>query len=446
MSLRCYLLQITSVSLCIKIKKSTNLQAEIITIGDEILIGQITDTNSKWIAERLNDIGVGVYQITSIQDDKIHILKALAEAENNADIIILTGGLGPTKDDITKNTLTEYFDDELVLNQLIVEHIKTLFGRIKYKYTPLDIEQAMLPKKATALRNDIGTASGMWFEKNGKIVVSLPGVPNEMKGLILSHVLPKLQKSFQLPYIVHKTILTYGLGESAVAVKISDWEDALPSCIKLAFLPAYGKLRLRLSARGTDKSVLENLLAEETIKLQAIIGDIIIGFEEKDTIEVVLQKQFNDANKTLAVAESCTGGDIAKMITSVPGASKFFNGGIIAYSAKAKEDILQVSHETINTFSVVSAEVVKEMASNCRRIFKSDYAIATTGNAGPTTDKTDKSVGVVFIAIASEKGVLVEEFNFGQPRERVIQKAAIKSLEMLQKEFLKNNKNSLLDM
>ena len=422
------------------------MQAEIITIGDEILIGQITDTNSKWIAERLNEIGVGVYQITSIQDDKTHILKALAEAENNADVIILTGGLGPTKDDITKKTLAQYFDDELVLNEAVVEHIKTLFGRIKYKYTPLDIEQAMLPKKAIALRNDIGTASGMWFAKNGKVFVSLPGVPNEMKSLILNHVLPKLQDSYKLPYILHKTILTYGMGESAVAVKISDWEDALPSCIKLAFLPSYGKVRLRLSARGTDKAFLESALAEETIKLQMIIGDIIVGYEEKDTIEVVLQKLFSKADKTLAVAESCTGGDIAKMITSVSGASKFFKGGIVAYSAKVKEEILQVSNSTIDQHTVVSQEVAKEMAINCKRIFKSDYAIATTGNAGPTTDKTDKSVGVVFIAIASENGVLVEEFNFGQPRERVIQKASIKSLEMLQKEFLKNNKNSLLDM
>jgi nicotinamide-nucleotide amidase len=422
------------------------LQAEIITIGDEILIGQITDTNSKWIAERLNEIGVGVYQITSIQDDKSHILKALAEAENNADIIILTGGLGPTKDDITKKTLAEYFDDELVVNESVVEHIKTLFGRIKYKYTPLDIEQAMLPKKALALRNDIGTASGMWFAENGKVFVSLPGVPNEMKGLVLNHVLPKLQESYKLPYILHKTILTYGMGESTVAVKICDWEDALPSFIKLAFLPSYGKLRLRLSARGTDKTILETALAEETIKLQAIIGNIIIGYEEKDTIEVVLQKMFNKADKTLAVAESCTGGDISKMITSVAGASKYFNGGVVAYSAKAKEEILHVSGKTIDRYSVVSKEVAKEMALNCRRIFNCDYAIATTGNAGPTTDKTDKSVGIVFIAIASENGVLVEEFNFGQPRERVIQKASIKSLEMLQKEFLKNNKNSLLDM
>jgi nicotinamide-nucleotide amidase len=263
---------------------------------------------------------------------------------------------------------------------------------------------------------------------------------------VLNHVLPKLQESYKLPYILHKTILTYGMGESTVAVKISDWEDALPSFIKLAFLPSYGKLRLRLSARGTDKTILETALAEETIKLQAIIGNIIIGYEEKDTIEVVLQKMFNKADKTLAVAESCTGGDISKMITSVAGASKYFNGGVVAYSAKAKEEILHVSGKTIDRYSVVSKEVAKEMALNCRRIFNCDYAIATTGNAGPTTDKTDKSVGIVFIAIASENGVLVEEFNFGQPRERVIQKASIKSLEMLQKEFLKNNKNSLLDM
>lgn len=428
------------------ILKPKTLQAEIITIGDEILIGQITDTNSKWIAERLNEIGVGVYQITSVQDDKAHILKSLVEAESNADIIILTGGLGPTKDDITKHTLAEYFEDELALNESVVEHIKTLFAKIKYNYTPLDIEQAMLPKKALVLKNEIGTASGMWFDKNGKIFISLPGVPNEMKGLISNHVLPKLQQSFKLPYILHKTILTYGMGESAVAEKISNWEDALPTYIKLAFLPSYGKLRLRLSARGGDKSFLEKALAEETVKLQAIIGDIIVGYEESDTIEVLLNKLFIKSNKTLALAESCTGGDIAKMITSVAGASKFFKGGIVAYSASIKQDLLQVSKETISKFSVVSKQVAAEMAINCRSIFKSDYAIATTGNAGPTIDNTDKTVGVVFIAIASDNGIYVEEFNFGQPRERVIQKASIKSLEILRKEFLKNNKNSLLDI
>lgn len=422
------------------------MQAEIITIGDEILIGQITDTNSKWIAERLNEIGVGVYQITSIQDDKNHILKALAEAESNADIIILTGGLGPTKDDITKHTLAEYFEDELVLNQSVVHHIKKLFAKLKYVHTNLDIEQAMLPKKAVILKNEIGTASGMWFEKSEKIVVSLPGVPNEMKGLMQNHVLPKLQKSFQLPFILHKTILTYGSGESAVAVKIAKWESELPQMIKLAFLPSYGKLRLRLSARGTDKKVLEKFLEEEIIRLQAIIGDIIIGFEEKDTIEVLINKLLTNQKKTLSIAESCTGGEISKMITSVAGASCFFKGALVAYSADVKQEFLHVSSLSIEKHSVVSQEVVKEMAINCKKIFKTDFAIATTGNAGPTKDKTDKSVGVVFIAIASDSGVLVEEFNFGQPREKVIERASVKSLEMLRKEILKNSANSLLDI
>lgn len=422
------------------------MQAEIITIGDEILIGQITDTNSKWIAERLNEIGVDVYQITSIQDDKNHILKALAEAESNADIIILTGGLGPTKDDVTKQTLIEYFEDELVLNQSAVNHIKKLFARLKYTHTNLDIEQAMLPKKAIALKNNLGTAFGMWFEKNGKIFVSLPGVPNEMKGLMLDHVLPKLQKSFQLPFILHRTILTYGSGESAVAVKIAKWESELPLMIKLAFLPSYGKLRLRLSTRGTDKKVLEKLLEEEIIRLQAIIGDIIVGFEEKDTIEVAINKLLTESRQTLSIAESCTGGEISKMITSVAGASCFFKGALVAYSSDIKQELLHVSKMTIDKYSVVSEEVVQEMALNCKEIFKTDFAIATTGNAGPTTDKTDKSIGVVFIAIASDSGVFVEEFNFGQPRGKVIERASVKSLEMLRKEILKNSTNSLLDI
>ena len=225
------------------------MQAEIITIGDEILIGQITDTNSKWIAEQLNTIGVSVYQITSIQDEKEHILKAIAEAEENADIIILTGGLGPTKDDITKHTLVSYFDDELIFQDHIADHIKHLFAKINYAYTKMDLQQAMLPTKAIILKNDWGTASGMWFEKNGKVIISLPGVPNEMKGLMRDHVLTKLQKSFHLPYIIHKTLLTYGMGESRVSGRIENWETDLPKMIKLAYLPSYGRVRLILTAK-----------------------------------------------------------------------------------------------------------------------------------------------------------------------------------------------------
>lgn len=419
------------------------MQAEIITIGDEILIGQITDTNSKWIAEQLNMIGVSVYQITSIQDDKLHILKAVAEAEENVDIVILTGGLGPTKDDITKHTLVSYFDDKLIMYSDIEEHIKQLFAKIKYQYTDLDIQQALLPEKAMILKNYFGTASGMWFDKNNKIFISLPGVPNEMKGLMTNSVLPKLQKSFHLPYIVHKTVQTIGMGESKVAQRIENWENELPSFIKLAYLPSYGKLRLRLTAKGQDKEYIEKLINEQVEKLYHIIGDIIVGLEEKDSLEFLIQKLLAKNKQTLSTAESCTGGNIAKIITSVAGASQFFSGSVVTYSAKAKNEILKVSLKTIENYSVVSEQVVKEMAVNCKELFDTDYAIATTGNAGPTKEKTDKNVGVVFIALATPNGVIVEEYNFGQPREKVIKRASIKALEILRKEILKNNSNSL---
>ena len=419
------------------------MQAEIITIGDEILIGQITDTNSKWIAEQLNEIGVSVYQITSVQDDKQHILKSIAEAEENADIIILTGGLGPTKDDITKRTLVEYFDDKLVMYKNIADHIKQLFAKINYQYTDLDIQQAMLPEKATIFKNYLGTASGMWFERHGKAFVSLPGVPNEMKGLMQHNVLPKLQDLFHLPFIVHRTVQTYGMGESRVAQRIEEWENELPKIIKLAYLPSYGKLRLRLTARGDDKSILENAIEEEIKKLYQIIGDIIVGMEERETIELIIHRLMVDNDLTLSTAESCTGGNIAKMITSVAGASQFFKGSIVAYSAKVKHDILGISSETIKKYSVVSEQVAQEMAVQCKKLLQTDFAIATTGNAGPTTDKTDKTVGAVFVAIATPNKVLVEEFYFGQPREKVIERSSVKALEMLRKEILKNTENSL---
>ncbi|MEN8187180.1 MAG: competence/damage-inducible protein A [Bacteroidota bacterium] len=419
------------------------MQAEIITIGDEILIGQITDTNSKWIAERLNEIGIHVYQITSVQDEKEHILKALAEAEENADIILLTGGLGPTKDDITKHTITGYFEDKLVFNEGVFEHVRNLFSRMNIPPTKFDKQQAMLPEKAKILKNEIGTAAGMWFERGKKIFISMPGVPAEMKGLMLDHVLPQFKEKFHLPYIVHKTILTYGMNESNVARLLEDWENNLPDFIKLAYLPSYEKLRLRFTAKGEVKESLIKVIDQEIEKLFPIIGDIIIGIEESDLIEVVINRKMIQNNLTLSIAESCTGGNIAKMITSVAGTSKYFNGSVVTYSAKAKKDILGILPETIEKFTVVSEQVAKDMALKCKKLFQSDYAIATTGNAGPTTDKTDKTVGTVFIAIAGNDGVVVEEFNFGQPREKVIRRASSRALEMLKKEILKNNKNSL---
>jgi len=414
------------------------MQAEIITIGDEILIGQILDSNSKWIAEELNKIGVSVYQITSIQDNRAHILKALKEAKLNADIVILTGGLGPTKDDITKLTLAAYFNDHLVLNEEIEAHIKSMFAKMNYPFTRVNRDQALVPSKCIPLKNNWGTAPGMWFHFNNKVFISLPGVPNEMKGLMKDSVLPKIANTFQLPFILHKTILTYGMGESMVAERIELWEDNLPKHIKLAYLPSYGKLRLRLSANGSDKNLLEKDINNEVSKLVKIIPDIIVGFDDSETIEVAIGKLLIEKQQTLAIAESCTGGNISKMITSIPGSSNYFVGAVVAYQSAIKISELSVSKDIIEQFSVVSSEVAEAMALGIQKKYKTDYAVATTGNAGPTTDLTDKTVGTVFIAVATPNTVFSLEFFFGKPREKVIERASTKALELLMKEILKN--------
>lgn len=421
------------------------MKAEIITIGDEILIGQIVDTNSQWLGQRLNEIGVSIYQITSIQDDKEHILKAVEEAEQNADIVIMTGGLGPTKDDITKLTLAEYFDDELTYHEEIENHIKHLFGRIKYKFTDMDLQQAMLPAKATILKNYLGTASGMWFERNKKVFISLPGVPNEMKGLISGAVLPRLREKFHLPFIMHKTLHTYGLGESRVAERLSDFENDLPDFIKLAYLPSYGRVRLRLTTKGAEEAPLKFKLDEKVEQLKLLVKDIYVGEEENTSIERTLNELLSNSQQSLSLAESCTGGNISKMITSISGASNFLKGALVAYSAEVKTNLLGVEEELINKHSVVSKEVAIEMALRCKKLFATDYAVSTTGNAGPSTDETDKMVGVVFIGIASPSGVYAEEFFFGHPRAKVIERASVKALELLRKEILKNSVNSLSD-
>lgn len=421
---------------------STNIvkemQAEIITIGDEILIGQILDSNSKWIATELNKIGVSVYQITSIQDDRQHILKAIKEAQSNADIVIITGGLGPTKDDITKLTLTEYFHDTLDLNAEIALHIEQMFAKINYPFTEVNRNQALVPSTCIPLKNEFGTAPGMWFCKNNKVVVSLPGVPFEMIGLMSQSVLPKLQATYNLPFILHKTIITYGMGESMLAEKIEDWETNLPSFVKLAYLPSFGSVRLRLSAKGATKEMLAEGISTEMEKLAKLIPDIIVGFDENETIESIIGQLLTEKKQTLAVAESCTGGNIAKIITSVAGASKYFVGGIVAYSKMIKIKELLVDEKIITENTVVSAQVAEAMAKGIQQKYHTDYAIATTGNAGPTADDTDKTVGTVFIAIATPTTIFSEEFFFGKPREKVIGRASNKALELLRKEILKN--------
>ena len=413
--------------------------AEIITIGDEILIGQIVDTNSAFIAKELNKIGVSVYQITSIQDDRTHILNALSEAKQRANIVIVTGGLGPTKDDITKHTFCEYFDDTLVRNQEVLEHVEALFAKYitTTKISDINRDQALIPSKATALHNAFGTAPGMWFYEEGIVYVSLPGVPFEMKNLITAHVIPKITSTFDRPHIVHKTLVTYGLGESAIAEKIEDWENSLPNFIKLAYLPNLGKVRLRLSAKGTNKETLLKAVDAEMDKLYPLIGDIVYGIEDDESIEEVVAKLFTHKGLTLATAESCTGGKIAQKITALAGASSYFKGSVVSYATEAKINVLNVSETIIEKHSVVSEAVAKAMAENVKELLKTDFAIATTGNAGPTKGDSDAEVGTVYIAIATPNGVFVDKFMMGKHRNRIVQKSVNKAFELLQKEILK---------
>ena len=414
------------------------MQAEIITIGDEILIGQIVDTNSAFLAKEFNKIGISIYQITSVQDDKAHILKALEEAEGNADIIIITGGLGPTKDDITKLTLCSYFEDHLVEDKEVLAHIEWLFKT--YISTPIsDINrhQALVPSKSRVLMNRFGTAPGMWMEKDGKVFVSLPGVPYEMKALIKDEVIPALRDKYNFPYIKHKTLLTYGLGESAIANRIEAWEDNLPDFMKLAYLPNLGKVRLRLSGKSMDKDLLNTEFEKQIQLVLPKIEDIFVGFEEDTSLEAIIGKQLTALHKTIAVAESCTGGQIAKAITTNAGASAYFKGSLVTYATESKVNVLEVSENAIASHSVVSKEVAEEMAVKVRTLFKTDYGISTTGNAGPTKGDSDAEVGTVWIAIAKEGAVYSEVYNFGNHRDKVIMKATNKAFEMLQKEILK---------
>ena len=414
------------------------MQAEIITIGDEILIGQIVDTNSAFIAKQLNKIGVSVYQITSVQDDKTHILTALKEAEHNADIIIITGGLGPTKDDITKHTICEYFGDELVQNEEVLKNVETIFSKFSDKpLLQVNINQALVPSKAEVLMNNYGTAPGMWIEKNGKIFISLPGVPFEMKALMDDLVIPKLSDNFKFPYILHKTILTYGLGESGLAERIEPWEVKLPNFIKLAYLPSLGRVRLRLSAKLLDKALVESEMEKQINTLLPQIKDVFVGFEEDESIEALIGKQLVSLGKTLSAAESCTGGKIAESITANSGASQYFNGGVVTYATASKINILNIPESLIKEHSVVSSQVAEAMATSVLKLFKSDFAIATTGNAGPLKGDADAEVGTVYIAIATKNNVFSEKFNFGNHRIKVINKAVNKAFEMLQKEILK---------
>ena len=374
----------------------------------------------------------------SISDDKNHILETFASLQDKVDLVIITGGLGPTKDDITKKTFCDYFEDVFVRNQEVEDHIVALFTKLNFIPTQINKDQALLPSKALVLKNNYGTAAGMWMKKGKTVFVSMPGVPYEMKGIVNEELIPKIISEYKRPYIVHKTILTYGQGESMVAERIENWENNLPEYIKLAYLPSPGRVRLRLTARGENEEVLQKAIQENIQSLTTIIGDIIVGFDEDETIEVIIGRLLRQQGKTIATAESCTGGKIAQILTSVAGASNYFRGSVVSYATDTKISVLGVSAQTIEKFTVVSAAVASEMALGIQKLMKADYAIATTGNAGPSKGDADAEVGTVFIALATPEAVFTEEFNFGQPRDKVIDRTTNKALEILQKEILKN--------
>ena len=415
------------------------MKAEIITIGDEILIGQIIDSNSAHIANELFNIGIEVFQISSVSDDKEHIIETIKNAERYSDLIILTGGLGPTNDDITKSVLTEYFNDTLVENEDVLLNIKNIWKKhIKQPLLKVNLDQALVPSRSIVLMNCMGSAPGIWYEKRGKIFIALPGVPSEMKSILELEVLPKLTSTFDLPVIVKKTILTYGLGESMIAKRINDWENSLPKSIKFAYLPSLGRVRLRISSIGINRNEVANKIESEIQKLLPLISDIFVGFEEDNSIEKIIGSKLVKLNKTLSIAESCSGGGLAAKFTANPGSSRFFKGGMVAYDTKSKIRILGVDPNLISEQSVVSLKVAESMATGVKKIFSSDYAISTTGNAGPTKGESDADIGNVCIAIATPEKVFSKQFSFGKGRERVLTKTINMALTLFQREIFKN--------
>lgn len=414
------------------------MQVEIITIGDEILIGQIVDTNSVFIAQLLNLNGMSVKQISSVSDDREHIMKALDEAKKRADIILITGGLGPTKDDITKKTLAEYFKTEMRFDETAYQDVVNIFATYGKEVSALNRKQAEVPANCEVIRNYNGTAPCMWFDVEGKIFVSMPGVPYEMKALMTEQVVPRLKERFKFPAIYHKTVLTQGIGESALSELIEFWEDSLAAQnIKLAYLPSPGMVRLRLSTKGEKENELQTKVEAKIAELETLIPEYIYGYElygeEKETLEMMVGKILREKNKTVSTAESCTGGYISHLLTKVPGSSKYYIGSVISYSYEVKESELGVPHEIIEKHGAVSQPVVEQMAKAIRERYKTDYSISASGIAGPDGGTADKPVGTVWIAVATPDKVISEKFLFGNNRERNIHKTANAALNMLRK-------------
>lgn len=414
------------------------MTAEIITIGDEILIGQIIDTNSAYISKALNKIGVSVRQITSVQDDREHLLESFSFAKEKSDIVIITGGLGPTNDDITKHVLCEYTQDTLIENKDVLQHIKYIFKElVKRPMLQANASQAMVPSKAEVLSNQFGTAPGMWLEKDGTVFISLPGVPYEMKALVTQEVLPRIIERYDLPFIMHKTLLTYGEGESVIALRLEAFEAQLPEHVKLAYLPSLGSVRLRLSSKGEERRV-KKTMQDQLEKIIPLLEGIFVGYENDGVYEQLIGEQMVANSKTIAIAESCTGGELVKRFTQHAGASRYLKGSLVTYATQSKINVLGVKEHTIQEHSVVSEEVAKEMAERVRELYGSDIGISTTGNAGPSKGDADADIGTVYIAIASQTAVMAHKFSFGTTRARVISKAVSKCLDLLQEEILKN--------
>ncbi|TLV02806.1 competence/damage-inducible protein A [Dyadobacter luticola] len=413
-------------------------RAEILTIGDEILFGQIIDTNTQWIGTQLTDIGIRPVRKTSVGDNKTDILDAFKAASLRADVVIVTGGLGPTRDDITKHTFCEYFGTELEINQEALTLITGFFAKRGRVMTELNTQQAALPKNCTYIPNLWGTAPGMWFEKDNVIYVSLPGVPFEMKSLMEFEILPRLKKIFSTQIIQHKSVRTIGIGESFLAEKIAPWEDALPENIKLAYLPHFGHVKLRLTGTGTDQALLDEQLQAQVETLLPYISEHVYGFDN-DEMETVIGSLLKNNNATVATAESCTGGFVASQITSVPGSSGYFEGSVVSYSNEVKMNVLGVSKETLETFGAVSEQTAREMAEGARKLLNTTYAISTTGIAGPDGGTAEKPVGTVWIACATPDETFTQLLTLRNIRKINVEMTSSYALNLLRKTILKSN-------
>ncbi len=412
---------------------------DIITIGEEILIGQIVDTNSVFMAQELNKAGFSIQQITSISDKEIQILSTINEALKRSRIILITGGLGPTKDDITKQTLCKLFNTELVFDNSVYKNIETMFSDMPYVMNELTRNQAYVPKSCSVIQNKVGTAPIMWFEKNEKVVVSMPGVPSEMKWAMVNEIIPRLQKTFNTPTLLHRTLLVANFPESALAIKITDWENALPSYIKLAYLPSLGLVKLRLTGTLSDKEKLEKEINFQIEKLHEIIGSFIFADEDLP-FEVIIGNLLRKNKLTIATAESCTGGNIARLITSVAGSSEYFKGSVVAYSNEVKNKLLGVSADDLNTFGTVSQPIAEQMAKSAMQNLNTDIAVATSGIAGPAGGSPEKPVGTVWIAVCNKDKCISREFHFGKHRDRNIEKATMSAFAMIKELIVEGEK------